>query len=116
LRATETEVSVLDAAKRSPMNGPEFHPCQICSAFVQHQLRYPDAVCRDCYGKACDSQGRKLNFFNLSMNGGFETVLADTALKVAKLQRSATQLPFAQTRKISSTFTEANSCFQQSML
>jgi hypothetical protein len=60
------------------MNTPEFHPCPICSSLVQHQPRYPDAVCLDCNGKACDSQGRKLSFFNLSMSGGFDAVFADT--------------------------------------
>jgi hypothetical protein len=56
----------------------DFHPCPICSTSVPHQARYPDAVCPDCFNKACDSQGRKLKFSNLSLSGGFETVFADT--------------------------------------
>jgi hypothetical protein len=60
------------------MKDAELHPCPICSAPNPHQARYPNSVCFDCYDKACDSQGRKLNFFNLSMSGGFVAVIADT--------------------------------------
>ncbi len=60
------------------MEDMEFHPCPICSAPTHHRARYPGSVCFDCYGRACDSQGQKLNFFNLSMSGGFEAVIADT--------------------------------------
>jgi hypothetical protein len=60
------------------MNAPEFHPSPICSVLVQHQPRYPDAVCVGCQSKACDSQGQKLTFLNLSMSSGFEAVFADT--------------------------------------
>lgn len=56
----------------------EHHPCPICFKPVSHWERYPRAVCEDCYDKACDAQGRKLSFFNVSMSGGFEAVITDT--------------------------------------
>ncbi|MBW4473591.1 MAG: hypothetical protein KME45_24925 [Stenomitos rutilans HA7619-LM2] len=60
------------------MTNPSFHACPICSAPVQHQERYPQAVCHACYEKACDAQGQQLSFFNVSMSGGFGAVIADT--------------------------------------
>lgn len=60
------------------MSDTQFHPCPICSTPVPHQERYPRAVCRACYDKACDDQGRTLKFYNTSMGGGFKAVVADT--------------------------------------
>ncbi len=54
------------------------HPCPICSNSVPHSPRYPLVVCQDCYNKACNAQGQKLSFFNQSMSGGFEAMVADT--------------------------------------
>lgn len=54
------------------------HACPICSAPVPHQDRYPQAVCQDCSHRACDAQGRRLAFFNLSISGGFAAVIAET--------------------------------------
>lgn len=54
------------------------HPCPICSTLVPHQARYPHAVCRNCCDKACNRQGQKLAFFNLSISGGFRAMVADT--------------------------------------
>jgi hypothetical protein len=54
------------------------HPSPICSNPVPHWERYPRAVCQDCYNKACNAQGQKLLFFNQSMSGGFEAMVADT--------------------------------------
>lgn len=55
-----------------------FHSCPICSTPVSHSVRYPRAVCRACCAKACDIQGQKLVFFNLSISGGFGAMIADT--------------------------------------
>jgi hypothetical protein len=60
------------------MHNAEFHPCPICSTPTQYFSRYPRAVCNDCYSKASDVQGRKLSFFNTSMSGGFEAIVAET--------------------------------------
>ena len=60
------------------MSDPQFHPCPICTTPVPHLERYPRAVCGACYDKACDDRGRKLNFYNVSMSGGFEAIVADT--------------------------------------
>ncbi|MBD2036969.1 hypothetical protein H6F76_18335 [Leptolyngbya sp. FACHB-321] len=53
-------------------------PCPLCSTLIAHQERYPRAVCQNCVGKACDEQGRQLNFVNLSMSGGYGAVVAET--------------------------------------
>lgn len=63
------------------MNEPKFHSCPICSNSVPHWILYPRSVCQNCYDQACDEQGRKLNFHNLSMSGGFEAIVADTKEK-----------------------------------
>lgn len=60
------------------MNETSFHPCPICSTPVAHSLRYPRAVCKNCSDKACNIQGQKLMFFNLSISGGFRAMVADT--------------------------------------
>lgn len=63
------------------MSSTEFHPCPICSTPVRHFTRYPRAVCNNCYGKACNAQGRKLSFFNTSISGGFEAIVTETKEK-----------------------------------
>jgi hypothetical protein len=60
------------------MIDPQFHPCPICTTPVPHRERYPLAVCGGCCDKACDDRGRKLNFDNVLMSGGFEAIVADT--------------------------------------
>ena len=63
------------------MSNTEFHPCPICGAPAHHMMRYPHAVCRTCHDNACDDGGRKLIFYNISMSGGFEAVVAETQEK-----------------------------------
>jgi ribA/ribD-fused uncharacterized protein len=63
------------------MSLEKYHPCPICFQSVFHWERYPRAVCGDCHNKACDAQGRKLSFFNISMSGGFEAFLTETQEK-----------------------------------
>jgi hypothetical protein len=60
------------------MNDRQLHPCPICSIPSPYWERYPRAVCSTCRSKACDDRGRKLKFFNVSMNGGFQAIIADT--------------------------------------
>lgn len=55
------------------------HLCPLCATTpVIHQERYPRAICLACSDKACDRQGRRLRFFNLSGGGGFGAQVAHT--------------------------------------
>lgn len=56
----------------------KYHSCPICATLVPHWERYPRAVCTNCYQKASDSQGRKLEFYNIDMSGGFRAVITET--------------------------------------
>jgi len=60
------------------MSSNQYYSCPICFQPVSHWERYPLAVCPDCADKACDAQGRKLSFFNVSMSGGFKAIVTDT--------------------------------------
>jgi hypothetical protein len=60
------------------MTDSAFHPCPLCTAPVRHWERYPRAICEQCVGKACDSQGQQLSFRNIDISGGFEASVADT--------------------------------------
>lgn len=40
--------------------------------------RYPDQVCRACVRRACDEEGRPLQFYNVSLSGGFVARYADS--------------------------------------
>ncbi|MEO6862356.1 MAG: hypothetical protein ABI180_12630 [Microcoleus sp.] len=59
------------------MSDRQLKPCPICSIPSRYWDRYPRLVCSTCRSKACDSQGRKVEFFN-DFNGGFLAFLADT--------------------------------------
>ena len=60
------------------MSQSNTHPCPICSDPVPHQERYPLSVCRNCRSKACDNNGKKLKFFNLSLSGGYKAIIEET--------------------------------------
>jgi hypothetical protein len=60
------------------MSFGKHHPCPICAKSVPHWEQYPRSVCEDCYDKACDSYGRKLSFYNVSIDSSFEAVVTDT--------------------------------------
>ncbi|MEG4799007.1 hypothetical protein QUB63_02590 [Microcoleus sp. ARI1-B5] len=60
------------------MNDRQLHPCPICSIPSPYWERYPRLVCSTCRSKACDDRGRKLKFFNVSMDGGFQAIVVDT--------------------------------------
>jgi hypothetical protein len=59
------------------MSDRQLKPCPICSIPSPYWERYPRLVCSTCCSKACDSQGRKVEFFN-DFNGGFLAFLVDT--------------------------------------
>lgn len=60
------------------MNLSKYHPCPVCSKSVPHGEQYPRAVCEICHGRACDADGRKLSFYNVSIGGGFKAVFSET--------------------------------------
>ncbi len=54
------------------------HVCPLCSRnAVIHQSSYPRAICRDCSHKACDAQGRSLQFIQHD-NGSFSAQVMET--------------------------------------
>lgn len=54
------------------------HVCPLCSRnAVIHQASYPRAICRDCSHKACDAQGRRLEFMQRD-NGTFGAQVMET--------------------------------------
>ena len=52
--------------------------CPVCNQAVSSYPRYPRYLCKDCAARAVDIQGRKLEFFNASLSGGFVARYADT--------------------------------------
>ncbi|MCK8783850.1 hypothetical protein M0638_05580 [Roseomonas sp. NAR14] len=52
-------------------------PCPICGRAVAASPRYPRYLCRDCAGRACTADGRKLEFFNAAASGGYMARHAD---------------------------------------
>ena len=46
--------------------------CPICHTSVQINPRYPNYLCSGCCDRAVDAQGRRLEFYNASLSGGFE--------------------------------------------
>jgi len=54
------------------------HNCPICNRELNFNARYPNYICNDCSDKATDKNGRKLNFYNTSIGGGFEAIYIDT--------------------------------------
>ena len=52
-------------------------PCPICLELAPYWERYPQAVCSNCRAKACDDRGRKLLFFNVSLDGGFGAIVEE---------------------------------------
>jgi len=56
----------------------EKYSCPICHAELSPNPRYPNYVCRDCAGKAVSADGRRLEFYNVSLSGGFQAVYSDT--------------------------------------
>ena len=54
------------------------YACPICRAALDPVPRYPHYVCADCASKAVAADGRRLQFSNVSLSGGFAASYADT--------------------------------------
>lgn len=52
--------------------------CPICHASLDPVPRYPHYVCANCAGKTVAANGRRLQFSNVDMSGGFAASYADT--------------------------------------
>lgn len=48
---------------------------------MEPNARYPRYLCRECASGASDKSGKKLEFGNTDLSGGFEAVYADTGKK-----------------------------------
>lgn len=53
------------------------HQCPICGISLQPVPRYPRYVCGECASKAASIDGRLLEFFNISLSGGYGAKYAD---------------------------------------
>lgn len=51
--------------------------CPVCAAVISPNPRYPSAVCAACALRACDAEGRTLEFFNAGVGGGYLAVFRD---------------------------------------
>ena len=54
------------------------HSCPICGDPLPVSSRYPDYICSACVEKAKDELGRPVEFYNVSVSGGFKAVYIDT--------------------------------------
>lgn len=54
------------------------YACPICRTSLDPVLRYPHYVCADCASKAVAADGRRLQFSNVDMSGGFAASYVDT--------------------------------------
>lgn len=52
--------------------------CPTCDHPVFPSTRYPHALCGLCLHEATDEHGRRLDFFNVDMSGGFRARYVDT--------------------------------------
>jgi len=52
--------------------------CPICGDPVQSSHRYPRHVCPACFTEATDRDGRRLEFSNVHLSGGYAAQYADT--------------------------------------
>lgn len=52
--------------------------CPFCGAALHPNPRYPVRLCRACIARAQSADGRKLQFANLSVGGGFIARYADS--------------------------------------
>ena len=54
------------------------YACPICRTSLDPVPRHPHYVCADCATKAVAADGRRLQFSNVSLSGGFAASYADT--------------------------------------
>ena len=52
--------------------------CPICHVTLSYNPRYPQYVCNACTMRAQDKNGRRLEFFNTDISGGYTARYADT--------------------------------------
>ena len=52
--------------------------CPICKNETKRSARYPNYICRSCAENPLSEDGRALQFYNVSMAGGFEAKYTDT--------------------------------------
>ena len=60
------------------MHDPLEQACPVCAQGVRPNMRYPAYLCHDCSKSAVSPDGRPLEFFNLSLSGGYGARYADT--------------------------------------
>ena len=53
------------------------HQCPICGKALREMLRYPHYVCGECASRATSADGRRLNFYNIGVSGGYAAKYAD---------------------------------------
>lgn len=66
-------------------NGPQ--QCAVCGAALIYSARYPDRLCDDCVARAVDGEGRRLEFGNTDISGGFMAVFAENGERAAAVER-----------------------------
>jgi hypothetical protein len=71
-----------------PSNPQETQQCPICKTPQRKNLRYPSYLCPECAGKAVDSNGRALTFYNESFSGGFVAHFKDDGSKADEITKS----------------------------
>ena len=54
------------------------HACPICGIALEPVPRYPRYVCADCAVRAASADGRRLDFSNIDLSGGYAARYADT--------------------------------------
>ena len=74
-----TSAMIDDSASRDAVDRVSTDRCPICAVSVEHQERYPRALCRDCSLRASDSIGRRIEFSNESLSGGLLAKYADSS-------------------------------------
>ena len=54
------------------------HPCPICGSALEPVPLYRRYVCSDCAARAASADGRRLDFSNIDLSGGYAARYADT--------------------------------------
>ena len=54
---------------REERQKPKHQHCPSCKRYVHVSTRYPNYACRKCVDKAVDSKGRRVAFYNITMDG-----------------------------------------------
>jgi predicted RNA-binding Zn-ribbon protein involved in translation (DUF1610 family) len=64
---------------REERQKPKHQHCGSCNRYVQISTRYPKYACKKCVDKAVDKKGRRVAFYNITMDGhGCQGKLIDT--------------------------------------